>query len=91
MILKTQYRRLLKIMNKGEDLKTAAAKSGIDPKTARKYLSKDNFFSEKPANFAKEQWPEDLSKPSVASQREALYESRKTLLAKKEVAHEEKF
>jgi len=42
MISKIQYRRLLKMINEGNTLKDSAAKAGIDPKTARKYLTNDN-------------------------------------------------
>ena len=42
MISKTQYRRLYKMINEGNTIKDASAKAGIDPKTARRYLSKDN-------------------------------------------------
>ena len=44
MISKTQYRRLIKMINEGNTLKDASAKAGIDPKTARKYLTEDNPF-----------------------------------------------
>jgi hypothetical protein len=44
MISKTQYRRLLKMINEGNTLFDSAAKAGIDPKTARAYLNKDNPF-----------------------------------------------
>ena len=42
VISKTQYRRLYKMINEGNTIKDASAKAGIDPKTARRYLSKDN-------------------------------------------------
>lgn len=41
MISATQNRRLCKMINEGNTLKSAAAKAGIDPKTARKYISID--------------------------------------------------
>jgi hypothetical protein len=41
MISKNQYRKLCKMINLGKTLKDAAAKAGIDPKTARKHLEAD--------------------------------------------------
>jgi transposase len=47
MISKSQYRRLYKMINEGKSLQEAANKSGLDPKTARKYLQLDNPFEKK--------------------------------------------
>lgn len=41
MITAIQYRRLYKMINEGLTLKDAAAKAGLDPKTARKYIEND--------------------------------------------------
>jgi len=38
MVTKQQVRNLMEYLNKGYNLEAAAAKSGMDPKTARKYL-----------------------------------------------------
>ena len=47
MISKTQYRRLCKMVNEGNNIKNAAARAGIDVKTARKYLKEDNPLQSK--------------------------------------------
>lgn len=51
MISATQYRRLCKMINEGNTLKDAAAKAGIDPKTARKHLGNDGLRQEANHNW----------------------------------------
>jgi hypothetical protein len=64
MISKIQYRRLFKMINEGNTLKGSAAKAGIDPKTARKYLTNDNPLQNTNHNWKtrkdpfEEIWPE---------------------------------
>lgn len=46
MITDHQYRRLIMLVNKEKTLSVAAAKSGMDEKTARKYLREQNLPSQ---------------------------------------------
>ncbi len=65
MVTDQQVRRLFKLMQKGMDFGTAAAKAGMDEKTARKYrrerklpseLKKDHFWRTRRDSF-EEVWP----------------------------------